>query len=100
MLEIACAGPVVVVLARLWGRRPVFVISIFVAAMSFENFMFFGFAYFINNWIADYGPRRMFIVCGSVNVGLLVTASPIYILGKKIRAYYLRHDLLKALGLR
>jgi hypothetical protein len=62
--------------------------------------MFFGFAYFINNWIADYGPRRMFIVCGSVNVGLLVTALPIYIFGKKIRAYYSRHDLLKSLGLK
>ena len=63
MLEIACAvSVVVVVVGRLWGGRPVFVIAIFVAAMSFKNFMIFGFAYFINNWIADYGPRRCWII--------------------------------------
>jgi predicted MFS family arabinose efflux permease len=27
LLAIGCAGPVVVVLARLWGKRPVFIIS-------------------------------------------------------------------------
>jgi len=74
--------------------------EIFVAAMTFKNFMFFGFAYFINAWIADYGPRKMFIVCGTVNVGLLVTAIPIYIFGKRIRAFYSRHDILKVFGLK
>jgi len=74
--------------------------EIFVAAMSFKNFMFFGFSYFINSWIANEGPRKMFIVCGSVNVGLLVTALPIYIYGARIRSYYAHHDPLKALGLK
>jgi hypothetical protein len=74
--------------------------EIFAAAMSFKNFMFFWFSYFINSWIANEGPRKMFIVCGSVNVGLLVTALPIYIYGKRIRSYYAHHDPLKALGLK
>jgi hypothetical protein len=75
--------------------------EIFVAAMSFKKFMFFGFSYFINSWIANEGPRKMFIVCsGSVNVGLLITALPIYIYGKRIRSYYAHHDPLKALVLK
>jgi len=67
----------------------------FVAAVTFKNFMFFGFSYFFNNWIASSGPRIMFITCGSVAVGVLLTALPMYIFGKRIRAFYARHDILK-----
>ena len=67
----------------------------FVAATTFKNFMFFGFSYFFNNWIANAGPRLMFITCGSVSLGVLVTALPMYIFGKRIRAFYARYDLLK-----
>ena len=67
----------------------------FVAAVTFKNFMFFGFSYFFNNWIASAGARIMFITCGSVGIGVLLTAIPMYIYGKRIRAFYARHDLLK-----
>jgi hypothetical protein len=71
----------------------------FVAATTFKNFMFFGFSYFFNNWIAEDGPRRMFITCGSVAIAVLVTALPMYIFGKRIRAFYARHDILKSFHL-
>jgi hypothetical protein len=79
--------------------RPI-AMETFVAATTFKNFMFFGFAYFFNNWIANDGPRSMFIVCGSVAVGVLATAFPMYIYGKKIRAFYARHDLLELFHLK
>jgi magnesium-transporting ATPase (P-type) len=67
----------------------------FVAAVTFKNFMFFGFSYFFNNWIASAGAKDMFITCGSVAVAVLCTALPMYIFGKRIRAFYARHDILK-----
>jgi hypothetical protein len=66
----------------------------FVAATTFKNFMFFGFSYFFNNWIASDGPRNMFLICGSISIAVLLTAFPIYVFGKKIRAFYARHDIL------
>jgi hypothetical protein len=74
--------------------------EIFVAAMSFKNFMFFGFSYFINDWIATEGAKEMFITCGLINIALLCTALPMYIFGKKIRAYYAKHNILKAFHLK
>jgi magnesium-transporting ATPase (P-type) len=74
--------------------RPI-AMETFVAATTFKNFMFFGFSYFFNSWIANDGPKKMFVTCGSVSVAVLCTALPMYIFGKKIRAFYARHDILK-----
>jgi hypothetical protein len=71
----------------------------FVAAVTFKNFMFFGFSYFFNNWIASAGAKDMFLVCGSVSIAVLLTAAPMYVYGKRIRAFYARHDILKWLHL-
>ena len=37
----------------------------------------------------------MFITCGSLAIGVLCTAFPMYIFGKRIPALYARHDILK-----
>jgi hypothetical protein len=71
----------------------------FVAATTFKNFMFFGFSYFFNSWIANSGARDMFITIGSVQIAVLLSALPIYIFGKKLRGFYSRHDILKNLNL-
>jgi hypothetical protein len=39
--------------------RPI-AMETFVAATTFKNFMFFGFSYFFNSWIANDGPKKMF----------------------------------------
>jgi hypothetical protein len=41
----------------------------------------------------------MFLVCGSVAIAVLLTAAPMYFFGKRIRAFYARHDILKWLHL-
>lgn len=54
----------------------------FVAAANFKNFMFFGFSCLFNNWIAMAGPMIMFITCGSITVGVVLTGLPVDIFGK------------------
>ena len=41
--------------------------EIFIAAMCFKNFSFYGLTWFINNWIAENGPQQVFFVVGGTN---------------------------------
>jgi len=38
--------------------------EIFVAAMAFKNFMFYGLTWYINVWIGKNGPQQVFLVLG------------------------------------
>jgi len=40
--------------------------EIFIAAMMFKNFMFYGLSWFVNEWIAEKGPEQMFFVLGGI----------------------------------
>lgn len=45
--------------------------EIFIMAMVFKNFLFYGMSYFVNNWVADDGPEQMFNVLGGVAVAMV-----------------------------
>ena len=42
--------------------------EIFIMAMVFKNFLFYGMSYFVNNWVAEKGPEQMFNVLGGIAV--------------------------------
>lgn len=42
--------------------------EIFIMAMVFKNFLFYGMSYFVNNWVAEKGPEQMFNVFGGIAV--------------------------------
>ncbi|KPM39823.1 hypothetical protein AK830_g6737 [Neonectria ditissima] len=54
-------------------------VHIFVLSMSVKNLMFFGFSYFINDWVTEWGPARVFQCIGSIMLGLSATTVPVYI---------------------
>ncbi|KAK7409635.1 hypothetical protein QQX98_008150 [Neonectria punicea] len=54
-------------------------VHIFVLSMSAKNLMFFGFSYFINDWVTQWGPARVFQCIGSIMLGLTATTIPVYI---------------------
>ncbi|KAJ5726904.1 hypothetical protein N7493_005931 [Penicillium malachiteum] len=69
--------------------------EIFVANVMFKNFLFFGYSYFINDWILEDGPARPFYVFGGINAGLIVTALPVYLFGKRYRSMWSQHNLME-----
>jgi hypothetical protein len=42
--------------------------EIFIMAMVFKNFMFYGISWYVNNWIAEKGPEQMFFVIGGISI--------------------------------
>jgi uncharacterized protein (DUF779 family) len=48
----------------------------------------------MNDWIAEWGPARVFNCIGGVMLGLSVTTIPVYIYGKRMRAWWHTHDAL------
>jgi hypothetical protein len=45
--------------------------EIFIMAMVFKNFFFYGLSNFINNWVADQGPEQAFNVMGGISAALV-----------------------------
>lgn len=73
--------------------------EIFIMAMVFKNFFFYGLSNFINNWVASSGPETVFNIMGGISGALFLTSIPMYIFGKKYRSFWHRHNLLKILHL-
>jgi MFS family permease len=74
--------------------------EIFIAAMMFKNFLFYGMSYFINNWTADAGPEQVFYALDGVAFGLTLTTVPVFIYGKRYRSFWNRHNVLEKLHIR
>ncbi|KAH6972741.1 major facilitator superfamily domain-containing protein [Ilyonectria sp. MPI-CAGE-AT-0026] len=71
-------------------------VHIFVLSMSIKNFFFFGFSYFMNDWVAEWGPARVFQCIGGTMLALSATTIPAYIYGKRVRLWWHNHDLFRA----
>ncbi|KAJ5377207.1 uncharacterized protein N7496_004616 [Penicillium cataractarum] len=71
--------------------------EIFVANVMFKNFLFFGYSYFINDWITKDGVASPFYVFGGISAGLIVTALPVYLFGKKYRSMWSQYNIMEML---
>lgn len=68
--------------------------EIFVASVMFKNFLFFGYSYFVNNWVASAGPAIPYYVFSSVAAGLVLTVIPAYMFGKQYRSFWSRYNVM------
>lgn len=57
-----------------------------------------GHVVFLNEWFASWGPAKMFNAIGGIQLALSLTTIPVYIYGKRIRAWWHAHDLLRKRG--
>lgn len=69
--------------------------EIFIAAMVYKNFLFYGFSYFVNDWTARSGSAQVFYVFGGVAFALTLTTPLLFVYGKRYRSHWLRHNLLE-----
>ena len=90
-------------------------VEIFIITMTVKNFLWFGFSckfaperrhrakltdfllVFLNDWIASWGPEKMFYTIGGIQLALSLTTIPVYIFGKRMRAWWHSHDVFSKL---
>lgn len=67
----------------------------FTCMAIFKNFLGFGLTFSAYDWIIASGPRHVMLAISIVQVVVCATSIPMYIYGKRVRAFYHKHDLLK-----
>lgn len=75
-------------------------VEIFTTLIIFKNIFSFILAYYSYTWVFSSGIRYMFIVFGSIEVAICVLAIPMYVLGKRNRAFFAKRDILRICKLR
>jgi hypothetical protein len=84
-------------------------VDVFIIGMVFKNFLYFGFSckwgalpsrksvlksanvsflVVLNDWVASQGPRNFFYTVGGIQLGLCCLTVPLYVYGKKLRAWW------------
>ncbi|KAI1826497.1 major facilitator superfamily transporter [Xylaria intraflava] len=72
----------------------------FTCLIIFKNMFSFGLTFKAYNWLVHSGIREVFFALGAVQVVVCLLSVPMYIFGKRNRAFFHRHDLLRMFGLR
>ncbi|KAL2046004.1 hypothetical protein N7G274_001451 [Stereocaulon virgatum] len=67
----------------------------FTCLLIFKNVFSFGLTWGAYNWIVAAGILKVFYIIGSVQIGICLLSIPMYLLGKRNRAFFNRHDILK-----
>ncbi|KAM0287688.1 hypothetical protein ACHAQH_000218 [Verticillium albo-atrum] len=67
----------------------------FTCMIIFKNFFSFGLTWAAYDWIIEGGVRTTMLSIASIQVVICATSIPMYIFGKRVRAYYHEHDILK-----
>ena len=75
-------------------------IETFTCLIIFKNIFSFVLAYYAYQWVLERGFQRMFVIFGSIEVGICLLSIPMYVLGKRNREFFYRHDILKLARLR
>ncbi|KAL1958794.1 hypothetical protein VTO42DRAFT_3913 [Malbranchea cinnamomea] len=74
-------------------------VEAFTCLLVFKNIFSFVMTYFAYDWLVAAGPRTVFLVIASIQVGVCLLSVPMYIFGKRNRSFCHRHDILKKLHL-
>ena len=73
--------------------------EIFILGIMFKNFLFYGYSYFMNNWVADAGAAIPFYTFAGITFGLVGSAFIVYVFGKRYRSFWDHHNLAKKFSL-
>lgn len=74
--------------------------EIFIAMIIFKNFLFYGFSWFVNAWIASSGPSHVFYAFGGIGFAMTLSIPLMFVFGKRYRSYWARHNLLKKFNIK
>ncbi|EKD11872.1 uncharacterized protein L3040_009045 [Drepanopeziza brunnea f. sp. 'multigermtubi'] len=74
-------------------------IEAFTCILIFKNFFTFGLTFSAYDWLVEAGIYKTFMWISSVQIVICMLSVPMYVLGKKNRAFFHQHDILKLTGL-
>ncbi|KAH6675582.1 MFS transporter-like protein [Halenospora varia] len=74
-------------------------IEAFTCTIIFKNFFSFGLTFSAYDWLVKAGAFKTFMWISSIQVVVCLLSIPMYVFGKRNRAFFHRHDILKACGL-
>ncbi|KAB8070222.1 major facilitator superfamily domain-containing protein [Aspergillus leporis] len=74
-------------------------IESFTCLLIFKNIFSFILTFFAYDWLISNGVKPAFLAISSIQMGICVLSIPMYILGKRNRSFFTRHDILKILHL-
>lgn len=80
--------------------HPDIAVEAFTCLLIFKNMFSFALTWGAYHWLVQGGILKVFYAIASVQVGICLLSIPMYVLGKKNRAFFSRHDLLKMTHLR
>ncbi|EFZ00516.2 MFS transporter [Metarhizium robertsii] len=72
----------------------------FTLMIIFKNIFSFVLTFYAYDWVIGGGFRTVFLIVASIQMGICLLSLPLYIFGKRIRAFYTRNDLLALTRLR
>ncbi|KAK7415508.1 hypothetical protein QQX98_005861 [Neonectria punicea] len=72
----------------------------FTIMIIFKNFFSFALTFGAYDWINEGGIRPTLLAIASIQVVVCLLSVPMYVYGKRVRAFYHRHDILALTGLR
>ncbi|KAG5949686.1 hypothetical protein E4U60_002224 [Claviceps pazoutovae] len=72
----------------------------FTLMIIFKNVFSCVLTFYAYDWVIGGGFRKVFMIVASLQMGICVLTIPLWIFGKRIRAFYARNDLLALTGLR
>ncbi|KAK6430289.1 hypothetical protein LTR95_013557 [Oleoguttula sp. CCFEE 5521] len=75
-------------------------IEAFTCLLVFKNIFSFGLTYSGYGWLVKNGVKPVFMAISSVQVVICLLAIPMYVLGKKNRSFFARHDIFAKLKLK
>lgn len=75
-------------------------VEAFSCLLIFKNMFSFLLAYKAYDWVFSSGIKHLFVVFASIEVAICALSIPMYVLGKKNRAFFHKFDILKVTGLR
>ena len=70
-------------------------VEAFTNLLIFKNIFSFLLAYKAYDWVFEGGVDRMFIIFASIEMGICALTIPMYVLGKRNRQFFHKHDILK-----
>ncbi|KAL3485849.1 major facilitator superfamily domain-containing protein [Aspergillus germanicus] len=65
--------------------------EVFIIGMVTKNFVFFGLSFGVNNWVAAWGPAKVFDTIGAIQVALCLLSGGVWVFGKKWRARFYKN---------
>ncbi|KAL2072532.1 hypothetical protein VTL71DRAFT_11875 [Oculimacula yallundae] len=74
-------------------------VEAFTCILIFKNFFTCGLTWSAYDWLVEAGTLRVFMWISGVQVFICLLSIPMYVLGKKNRSYFHKHDILKLCGL-